>query len=400
MQADRPKQYLELQGKSLLQHVVETMLQNPLVTAVALVVSADDPYIDALFPPENSAPRLMILRNGGATRAETVTQGLQVLHARCSVADDDWILVHDAARPGLSAAALQGLISDLQDDPVGGMLALPVADSVKRAYTQAGRHYVRESVAREDLWLAQTPQMFRAALLLRALRQGLQDAPQLITDEASAIQLAGLPVRLVEGCPRNLKVTRSADLAWLQGQYAGSQAAAAQTKENTMQAKQHAQAPLRIGQGYDSHRLVAGRKLIIGGVEIAHHTGLHGHSDADVLLHAITDALLGAAALGDIGSHFPDTDPAWAGADSRRLLRAVYEKVCALGWRLGNLDATIIAQAPKMAPHIPHMLQHLAQDLQVSLTQLSVKAKTNEKMGFLGREEGIAAQAVVLLYAA
>lgn len=156
--------------------------------------------------------------------------------------------------------------------------------------------------------------------------------------------------------------------------------------------------PFRIGQGYDCHALVENRKLIIGGVTIPHRTGLAGHSDADVLLHAITDALLGAAALGDIGRHFPDTDPQFSGADSRVLLREAVKQVQAAGFVVGNLDTTIIAQAPKMAPHIPKMVQQIAEDLQVEVGCINVKAKTNEKLGFLGREEGIAAQAVVLIY--
>lgn len=158
--------------------------------------------------------------------------------------------------------------------------------------------------------------------------------------------------------------------------------------------------PFRIGQGYDCHALVPGRRLIIGGVEIAHTTGLLGYSDADVLLHAITDALFGAAGLGDIGRHFPDTDAQFAGADSRVLLREAVRRLHLAGYHVGNLDATIIAQAPKMAPHIPLMCKHLADDLQVSLEQVNVKAKTNERLGFLGREEGIAAEAVVLVFKA
>ena len=156
--------------------------------------------------------------------------------------------------------------------------------------------------------------------------------------------------------------------------------------------------PFRIGQGYDCHALVEGHPLIIGGVTIPHKTGLLGHSDADVLLHAITDALLGAAALGDIGKLFPDTDARFAGADSRKLLREAISKVHAAGYVLGNLDATIIAQQPKMAPHIPLMVQRIAEDLQVAVSQINIKAKTNEKLGYLGREEGIAAEAIVLLF--
>ena len=158
------------------------------------------------------------------------------------------------------------------------------------------------------------------------------------------------------------------------------------------------QQPFRIGQGYDCHALAAGRKLIIGGVEIAHPTGLLGHSDADVLLHAITDALIGAAALGDIGRHFPDTDHHFKGVDSRALLREAVKRVAEAGYVVGNIDATIIAQAPKMAPHIAQMVANIAADLGVDAGQVNVKAKTNEKLGYLGREEGIAAEAVALIF--
>ena len=154
----------------------------------------------------------------------------------------------------------------------------------------------------------------------------------------------------------------------------------------------------RIGQGYDCHALVSGRKLILGGVLIPHTTGLLGHSDADALLHAITDAILGAAGLGDIGRHFPDTDPQFSGVDSRVLLREAHKRVVAAGYLIGNVDATIIAQAPKMAPHIAQMVANIASDLDVAPTQVSIKAKTNEKLGYLGREEGIAAEAVALIY--
>ncbi|GJI90146.1 2-C-methyl-D-erythritol 2,4-cyclodiphosphate synthase [Duganella hordei] len=155
--------------------------------------------------------------------------------------------------------------------------------------------------------------------------------------------------------------------------------------------------PFRIGQGYDCHALVEGRKLIIGGVDIPHHVGLLGHSDADVLLHAITDAILGAAALGDIGKHFPDTDPQFKGADSRTLLKEAARRVVATGYSIGNIDATIIAQRPKMAPHIAVMCANIAEDLGVAVGQVNIKAKTNEKLGYLGREEGIAAESIALL---
>ena len=157
--------------------------------------------------------------------------------------------------------------------------------------------------------------------------------------------------------------------------------------------------PYRIGQGYDCHALVPGRALIMGGVKIPHRLGLLGHSDADVLLHAITDALFGAAGLGDIGRHFPDTDPNYAGADSRTLLKDAGRRVREAGYEIGNIDATVIAQAPKMAPHIPAMIINIAADLELDPQQVNIKAKTNERLGWEGREEGIAAQAVVLIYA-
>ena len=157
--------------------------------------------------------------------------------------------------------------------------------------------------------------------------------------------------------------------------------------------------PFRIGQGYDCHALVEGRKLIIGGVDIPHHVGLLGHSDADVLLHAITDSILGAAALGDIGKHFPDTDVQFKGADSRTLLKEAARRVVATGYSIGNIDCTIIAQRPKMAPHIPSMRANIAEDLGLDISQVNVKAKTNEKLGYLGREEGIAAESIAMLIA-
>ncbi len=158
--------------------------------------------------------------------------------------------------------------------------------------------------------------------------------------------------------------------------------------------------PFRIGQGYDCHALAPGRKLVVGGVAIPHPSGLLGHSDADVLLHAITDAVIGAAGLGDIGRHFPDTDARFSGADSRLLLREACKRVAAAGYLIANIDATIIAQAPKMAPHIAQMAANVAEDLNIGVVQVNIKAKTNEKLGYLGREEGIAAEAVALIYRA
>jgi 2-C-methyl-D-erythritol 2,4-cyclodiphosphate synthase len=294
---------------------------------------------------------------------------------------DDWVLVHDAARPGLDAVTLGRLIDTLKEHPVGGLLALPVADTIKREQkdrAQGAPELVESTVYRTGLWQAQTPQMFRIDLLVQALNEALQDEAE-PTDEAQAMERGGHAPQLVLGTRNNFKITVQEDLD------------AMEKLMGTVTPK------IRIGEGFDVHALVPGRKLIIGGVEIAHPTGLLGHSDADVLLHTITDALLGAAGLGDIGKHFPDTAKEFEGADSLKLLAEAYKRVQDAGWMLVNIDATIIAQAPKMAPHIPKMIDRIAKALDVEAEQINIKAKTTEKLGFTGRQEGIAAKAVAMV---
>ena len=224
---------------------------------------------------------------------------------------------------------------------------------------------------RSTLFAVQTPQCFRTALYRQALDAVDTATAALVTDDCSLFELAGLPVTLTEGDYANLKITTPEDLQ----------------KEKTM----------RIGHGYDVHRLVEGRKLILGGVEIPYEKGLLGHSDADVLLHAVMDAVLGAAALGDIGKHFPDTDPAYKGADSLALTREVAAILTRHGYKLGNIDATLLCQAPKLAPHIPAMRQNIADAFGVDISAVSVKATTEEHLGFTGEGLGIAAHAVALI---
>ena len=230
---------------------------------------------------------------------------------------------------------------------------------------------------RAALFAVQTPQCFCRNLYWKALEAVQGEKVHLVTDDCSLFELAGLPVHLTQGDYANLKITTKEDLP-----------AAAQNKgENTM----------RIGHGYDVHRLVEGRKLIMGGVTIPYEKGLLGHSDADVLLHAVSDALLGAAALGDIGKHFPDTDPRYEGADSLMLLREVGRLLDETGYTVGNIDATVLCQAPKLAPHIPAMRQNIANALGLALDDVSVKATTEEHLGFTGEGLGIAAHAVALI---
>ncbi|MBN9428943.1 MAG: 2-C-methyl-D-erythritol 2,4-cyclodiphosphate synthase [Burkholderiales bacterium] len=382
--AGEPKQYLSLAGRSMLQWSVQALLAADWIERVLVVVAPGDERAGQLLA---GWPRVEVLARGGATRRDTVSAGLAALAAGGAAAGD-WVLVHDAARPGLERDALERLRAEVADSPVGGLLAVPVGDTVKRCAvagdagddaaasspSSPARASVAATVPRDHLWLAQTPQMFRLGLLADALRRF--DA----TDEASAIEQAGHAPRLIEGARDNFKVTTADDLRLMR-----------QLLEQTMTAR------FRIGQGYDVHALVPGRPLIIGGIEIAHTHGLLGHSDADVLLHAITDALFGAAALGDIGRHFPDTEQRWRGADSFELLREATRRVRAAGWQPGNVDATVIAQVPRLAPHLPAMGQRIARALEIDVVQVNIKAKTNERLGFLGRSEGIAAEAVVLL---
>lgn len=362
---DLPKQYLPLGAACLLEHSVGALLDCPWIDAVTVVVAPADRWIDGLGLTR--VDRVRVHRGGGATRRLSVLAGLRALAEAGDARDDDWVWVHDAARPRVSAAALARLHAALADEPVGALLALPVADTVKRgASGRAGA-----TVERDGLWLAQTPQAFRLGMLRGALERHHH-----VTDEASAIEATGRSVRLVPGERDNFKVTTMDDLLAMREAAGGA---------------------VRIGHGYDVHALVPGRPLVLGGVRIAHETGLLGHSDADVLLHAVTDALLGGAALGDIGRHFPDSDERWRGADSRVLLREALARVRAAGWVPVNVDCTVIAQAPRLAPHMAQIVAGLADDLGLAPGAVNVKAKSTERLGFAGRGEGIAAEAVALL---
>jgi 2-C-methyl-D-erythritol 4-phosphate cytidylyltransferase/2-C-methyl-D-erythritol 2,4-cyclodiphosphate synthase len=364
--ASRPKQYLPLGGQTVLERTVAGLADCDWIEHVLVVVSPGDTTAVAL--PGLAHPRCSVVPVGGDTRRASVLGGLRALAARLAAADHDWVWVHDAARPGVERASLERLRDALAGERVGALLAQPVADTVKRG---GGQRSVA-SIDRRELWLAQTPQVFPLGRLCLALEQHHD-----VTDEASAIEATGSTPRLVAGSRRNFKVTTMDDLRAMRDALG--------------------EVPVRIGQGWDVHALVPGRSLVIGGVTLPHPQGLLGHSDADVLLHAITDALFGGAALGDIGSHFPDTDPRFSGADSRVLLREAVARVRAAGWMPANVDATVLAQAPRLAPHLPAMVAVIAADLGLPVSSVNVKAKTAEWLGPAGRGEGISAQAVVML---
>ena len=364
-----PKQYEPLAGRPLVAHTLAALAGVPRLAATLVVLAPGDAVFETLVPPR---PDLWLARTGGATRAATVRAGLCALRER-GAADADWVLVHDAARCLLRPEMVERLIDACLDDPVGGLLALPMADTLKQG--AGGR--VTATIDRAGKWAAQTPQMFRLALL----EQALDSAGPGVTDESSAVEALGLSPRLVEGGLDNFKITWPADFALA--------ASRLETRMNPTS--------IRIGEGWDTHVLVAGRPLVLGGITIPHTHGLLGHSDADALLHAITDALLGAAGLGDIGRHFPDTDPAFKGADSGVLLQEAVRRVRAAGWVPVNVDSTIVAQAPKMAPHIAAMRERIAGLLGMPADAVNVKAKTAEKMGPVGEGRAIETRAVCLL---
>lgn len=374
MQAEIPKQYLVVNQKSILQHSVDALTSEIDFSAVLIGLSETDSYfqdLDRVFQAKCQ------VYAGGKERADTVCAGLDALNG--VAADHDYVWVHDAARPLVTPQELTALMDAVLVSDSGGLLALQATDTMKH-----GAHgSVISTVDRSTLWRAQTPQAFRYSHLKSALRSAI-DSQQVITDESSAMELAGYSPCLVQGKPSNIKVTLPEDLATVQQ--------ALNSNKETMMTPD-----MRVGSGYDVHAFESGDFVTLGGVKIPYSMGLKAHSDGDVLLHALCDALLGALALGDIGHHFPDTDEEWAGANSRALLKGVLALVSEKGFGVANADATIIAQSPKMAPHIDLMRQHISDDLGISKDRVSVKATTTEKLGFTGRKEGIAAQATVLL---
>ena len=363
--AGAPKQYLPLAGRPMLWHSLRALCV-PRVESVFVILAPEDKTF-ATHDWSEFGDRLQPLYCGGETRRDSVYNGL--VAAMAVVEADDWMLVHDAARPCLPAKDLDNLMREIEGDEVGGILALPVVDTIKKV----SENRIQSTEERSQFWLAQTPQMFRAGLLAQALarRQRLADRRGR-RGGAARTQAA-----------RGLRQPREP-----QGHLAGG----------CGDRRRHfAGARMRIGQGLDVHAFATGRKLMIGGVEIPHHKGLAGHSDADVLLHAICDALLGAAGLGDIGHHYPDTDPAFSEIDSRKLLRDVAHKLAGLKLKVVNIDATIVAEAPRMAPHVKRMAGNIAADLGIEPSAVNIKATTTERLGFIGRGEGIAAMAVVLV---
>jgi 2-C-methyl-D-erythritol 4-phosphate cytidylyltransferase / 2-C-methyl-D-erythritol 2,4-cyclodiphosphate synthase len=380
-QSSAPKQYAMLLGATVLEWSLRALLAEPRVHAVVVALARDDAHWPSILPKLDS-PKLQTTA-GGENRQDSVMNGLE--HLAPQAAADDWVLVHDAARPCLSAADLGALLDAVGAGAAaplaagaaglrGAVLAAPIVDTVKR---ELADHVA--TVDRRGLWRALTPQVFAFAQLRHALKEAAL-AGVAVTDEAQAIERMGLRPTLVPGSPFNVKITRGSDLA-----------TAAKILKMT------GETPMRVGQGFDVHAFGEGDHVMLGGVRIAHPQGVVAHSDGDVVIHALCDAVLGALGEGDIGRHFPDSDPKYRGADSRVFLRAVAERMKAAGLKLINADVTVLAEAPRIAAHRAAMSAALSADLGVPAQLINVKATTTERLGFIGRGEGLAALASVLL---
>jgi 2-C-methyl-D-erythritol 4-phosphate cytidylyltransferase / 2-C-methyl-D-erythritol 2,4-cyclodiphosphate synthase len=373
-----PKQALDLGGRPMLQWSVEALLDSGRVDEVVVAVPPE--WLEA--PPAYLRREGVRLVAGGERRQDSVANGFDAVSA-----DAEVVVIHDAARPFVTPVMIGDAV-DAAAETGAAIVAVPARDTVKWSPAGSGgaARVIERTLPREAIFMAQTPQAFRRDVLRDAValgRQGIEG-----TDEASLAERAGHPVRLVDGSARNLKVTTAEDLVM----------ADALLKAESGPARGASGAPaLRIGSGYDLHRLVEGRPLVIGGVTVPFERGLAGHSDADVLCHAVTDAVLGAAAAGDIGQHFPDNDERWRGASSVGLLREAVEIVRAAGFRLVNVDATVIAERPKLGPHRGAIVASLAAALGLPASAVSVKAKTNEGVDATGCGAAIAVHAVVLL---
>jgi 2-C-methyl-D-erythritol 4-phosphate cytidylyltransferase/2-C-methyl-D-erythritol 2,4-cyclodiphosphate synthase len=360
-----PKQYLPLGGKCVLRHAVAAFATHPRIAGVQVVIRDEDRRVFA-----DAVAGLAVLPPvpGGAERQDSVRLGLEALRLH----DPARVLIHDAARPNPDPALIDRVLDALDRAPAA-IPALPVGDTLKRVV--AGE--VRDTVDRAQLWRAQTPQGFHFAAILAAHRAAAKGRRgRVLTDDAAVAEAAGMAPIVVLGSEDNLKVTTTQDLA------AAERLFAARTGD------------IRVGQGFDVHPVGPGDHIMVCGLRIPHDASLVGHSDADVGLHALTDALLGAIGAGDIGMHFPPSEPRWRGAASDQFLAHAATLVRDKGGEIAAVDVTIICERPKIAPHRARMIERLAAILAISPARVSVKATTTERLGFTGRGEGIAAQAV------
>lgn len=358
------KIFADLAGKPLLARTVAPFQASTAIDDIVIVLSRNRLAEGERLVTDYGFTRVSAICPGGARRQDSVKAGLQKLSG-CR-----WVMVHDGARPFVDEKLIDEALEAAREFGAS-VPAVPVSDTVKVVSPDL---FVEETPLREGLWSVQTPQVFRFDIINEAYSQARSDA----TDDASLVESLGYKIKVFPGAHTNIKVTTAEDLtiaeAILRGQC------------------------MRIGIGYDVHPLVEGRPLVLGGVTLAYELGLSGHSDADVLAHAIIDSLLGAASLRDIGTHFPDSDPRYKDLSSIVLLKDTGDRLAGAGYRVGNIDATVVCEQPRLADHIDEMVRNISDALCVDRAQVSVKASTSNRMGPLGRGEGIAAYAVSLIH--
>ncbi len=355
MGTDVPKQFLKIGGRTILETTVAVFEKNPYVDDILVLTGRD--FVEFCEDLCRPFEKVRSVLPGGKERQDTVWEAVR------RISDGELVLIHDGVRPYVTDAVIEGVLAGAKSAGAA-VPAVASKDTVRQTAAEGGSR----TLDRKTLFQVQTPQGFASEILRQAYEAAYRDG-FLGTDDAGLAERIGQTIQLTEGDYANIKITTREDLPM----------------------------EIRVGTGYDVHRLTEGRKLILGGVDIPYEKGLDGHSDADVMVHALMDALLGAAGLGDIGRHFPDTDPQYKGISSLKLLEIVNQRIQEAGYELGNADVTIIAQRPKLAGYISQMEENLAAVLGADIRQINVKATTTEKLGFTGRGEGIAAEAACII---
>jgi 2-C-methyl-D-erythritol 4-phosphate cytidylyltransferase/2-C-methyl-D-erythritol 2,4-cyclodiphosphate synthase len=368
--ADVAKQYLMLNSLPVLAHTLDVFQKTAVVSSVILVVPQNDlEYARKDIVEKYGLTKVSSIIAGGDERQDSVRNGLRAVAADCDI-----VMIHDGVRPIVTEEMIIKVVTAASKSGAAS-IGVPVKDTIKETTDES---IVRGTIPRHNLWHTQTPQAFQYDLLCRAYDQSKKDH-YYGTDDASLVERIGGEVRMIEGSYENIKITTPEDLI---------------VAEAFMSKKKTKPMIMRSGLGYDSHGFVKGRKLVLGGVEIPFDYGLMGHSDADALTHAVCDALLGMAGAGDIGRHFPDTDEAFKNISSLILLERVKAIIEAKGININNIDATVLTERPKLAPHAQAMVANIAGILKIPASAVNIKAKTNEHMGFVGRGEGIAVMAI------
>lgn len=374
-----PKQFFELEGVPILIHTLQVFQQVESIGLIIVVVPRENcTWVEEQVQKYNLSKVFKVIA-GGKHRQDSVLAGLEVLPLEVEL-----VLVHDGVRPFVPVSVIENCLKEAEKNGAA-MVAVPVKDTLKAVSRD---NVIEQTIDRSGVWQAQTPQAARVSLLKKAFADVIKHKDFIATDEAALLERVNIPVKVVEGSEKNIKITRPEDLILAKAILMESQG-----DINSMKGA----CQYSSGYGYDAHRLVEGRPLVLGGVTVPHEKGLLGHSDADVLTHALCDAMLGGAGAGDIGQHFPDTDEKFKGISSLRILESVSDLVAQKGYVLHNADITVVAQKPKLVEYFKAMQKNLAAACGVDPASINLKATTTEGLGFEGREEGMSAHAVVML---